>query len=1444
MCALMACGVEEDCSVPVRPGNSGKGVPFWNGRATFFRYAPSFAFAKVEGAERYRFTLVRGSNREIHETHEKSPEAPLSSIWNDLAPGPWEVVCEGLDADGTPLGEAGRRAFVKTAPFRGQCAPAARPYRLAALMIYDYMTSLPAMTRLVETGLPDQEYQHNAYPSKTHAAHIAAMLDWAAFDHANREKAMRFAVASGDYLLSQLEPPDAPLAFWPPTYGREPLAFDPAANGGENRPSMVGNDPEGAAKYRGQVMTLYPASAGIAFVRLAAATGERKYLDAAIGIGETYLKTRRADGTWPLKYWLATGEVQCPNPLVPTEPLAFFEALADATGETKWRAAADDCFAWLERGPLTDWNWDGQFEDIEPRPPYQDLTKDNAIDTLFQLLKRKGDDPATRVRARELLRWSEDQFVFWEAPCAPEEILPRPDGGQWRPGRFHYPSVFEQYSCYTAIDASAAKMIAAYLAMFRAEGDPLDLAKARALADAITQIQEPSGRVPTFWSPKDDPVSTPLYDWLNCMAASAKVLADLDAAIPPPPVTSTFGGNLNVPSAKTLVCARSAGTNWQIVGTEMEGDPLAPGLAPGAPAPGPSLFRLSLHPEVNLPPICCTLRVANVPGGVRAEYAFTPTGDVSLNMLAVESQFQFADYAGGHIEADGTRIVLPDGRNPVKIFSGAVTNLVVAAGTPDGPRLSLAFDAPTSVFIQNGRPWNQEHFALRIFPDGESPFLKGREYRVAMTIRGAGAFDPDGGKPLTLADNPDWVPLATSPWIAPGSALDFSTVVPHHSPAGKFGRVMARGGHFEFENLPGVTQRFYGVNICGDANVPPLGTADRFAANLARAGYNAIRIHHHETDLVAGTVDPSATTLNPERMRRFDALVAACIEHGLYLTTDLFVSRQGIAWRSVGEDRDGTVDMVSFKHLVPVHEGVWSNYTAFVRNFLSHRNEFTGRPLAEEPALVGLSLVNEGPLDSKPPSWYAHWPQWREEWSRWITARRNGDPGRWEGVPENLEEIPDIYDSAATAAFLDFLQEVESRFAARVRAVLRDELGCRVPLTNMNCGYRNAFMAVWHDAYDYIDTHFYIDHPVFLGRAWRPPQQCPNANPFKSPTRGGLPVATLRFFDRPFTVSEWNYCGPGKFRGLGGITTGAEAALQDWSGLWRFAWTHGSLGVTHPEEKGVGSFDIANDPLQRAGDLACACLFLRGDLAPLREKFAVGIPRSVFAAPDPLLNKSAADKSFAAEGWTVRLGTELTDGPSAPGFAPGAPEPGSSPVSIDEATGRFTISTPRTAGGFAEGGAINAGAMRAVLSGAPATIWASSLDGEPLSTSRHILVAHLTDVQPRGAIYADWERTILLEWGAPQPLVMRVGRAEVSLALAPCAGKGPDSGTASLTSGGGAARLLPQPQVFTLAPDGTRRCEVPSAFDPVTGRLSFTAIVARDPASATYLYEISRPDAP
>ena len=76
-----------------------------------------------------------------------------------------------------------------------------------------------------------------------------------------------------------------------------------------------------------------------------------------------------------------------------------------------------DCFAWLEAHPLADWNWDGQFEDVQPCPPYANPTKHNAIDAMFEILRRFPRDKARIEQCRRILRFCEKRFVCWERPA-------------------------------------------------------------------------------------------------------------------------------------------------------------------------------------------------------------------------------------------------------------------------------------------------------------------------------------------------------------------------------------------------------------------------------------------------------------------------------------------------------------------------------------------------------------------------------------------------------------------------------------------------------------------------------------------------------------------------------------------------------------------------------------------------------------------------------------------------------------------------------------------------------------------------------------------------------------------------------------------------------------------------------------------------------------------
>jgi len=160
--------------------------------------------------------------------------------------------------------------------------------------------------------------------------------------------------------------------------------------------------------------------------------------------------------------------------------------------------------------------------------------------------------------------------------------------------------------------------------------------------------------------------------------------------------------------------------------------------------------------------------------------------------------------------------------------------------------------------------------------------------------------------------------------------------------------------------------------------------------------------------------------------------------------------------------------------------------------------------------------------------------------------------------------------------------------------------------------------------------------------------------------------------------------------------------MQEWDGLWRFAYSHSDEYLHEFKYCTPGYFDCVSDPLGAASDRASVCLFLRGDATP-----------------------------------------------------------GS--LTMDTAKGEMRLVSPRTCGCFSEGGALKAGELSVDISGAPATVWVSSLDRKPVATSSRLLLVHLTDAQGNGNRYADPMRRTLLWWGSG--CLVEVGMAKVALQL-------------------------------------------------------------------------------
>ena len=350
----------------------------------------------------------------------------------------------------------------------------------------------------------------------------------------------------------------------------------------------------------------------------------------------------------------------------------------------------------------------------------------------------------------------------------------------------------------------------------------------------------------------------------------------------------------------------------------------------------------------------------------------------------------------------------------------------------------------------------------------------------------------------------------------------------------------------------------------------------------------------------------------------------------------------------------------------------------------------------------------------------------------------------------------------------------------------------------------------------YVDDHFYVDHPEFIEQPWRLPSRCPEHESGGGGCQRWSPDHVHASVRSAVFALRIQLLGTGRYRGVGGILTGSMGALQGWGVIWRFAYSHNRDDLFQPGR--LDYFNMVSDPLSQAAERASICLFLRGDMQPAPRSLTIAMTPQDLARPPARIPNLATAWHWAA--WVTRVGTRVVDDPTASlpddlvlplGWATperdythaqvagvGDPyqltsekvlatlrereilradnptDPGKNifqsetgEITIDGPRDVLTLDTPRTAGGFAAAGETirTRHGVEAAVQDVPATVWVSTLDDQPITTSRRLLVTHLTDLQNTGIRYGERSRKTLLEWGK-LPHLVRAGRAEVRLQIA------------------------------------------------------------------------------
>ncbi len=263
-------------------------------------------------------------------------------------------------------------------------------------------------------------------------------------------------------------------------------------------------------------------------------------------------------------------------------------------------------------------------------------------------------------------------------------------------------------------------------------------------------------------------------------------------------------------------------------------------------------------------------------------------------------------------------------------------------------------------------------------------------------------------------------------------------------------------------------------------------------------------------------------------------------------------------------------------------------------------------------------------------------------------------PGGIIGVAadEKLGSIPffkkaaiSLRTQAAQRDWQEFIWDTEIVYWNGMRDFLKKELGVKVPIVGTQ-----GFWSPGHvqAGMDVIDSHAYWHHPQFEGGDWNPEKWTIKNEPMAGAKDGGtLPgLAAQRVAGKPFICTEYNHSAPNTYGAETAPLIAAFAALQDWDGIFLFAYSHNDKWS---QEHFDSFFDIARHPVKMATLPGAAVSFRRGDVARIHSTGAleIGYKDALSSAltSGPAIPIRKAERWIKNVFWNVRIEHMISTGP-------------------------------------------------------------------------------------------------------------------------------------------------------------------------------------------------------
>jgi hypothetical protein len=231
-----------------------------------------------------------------------------------------------------------------------------------------------------------------------------------------------------------------------------------------------------------------------------------------------------------------------------------------------------------------------------------------------------------------------------------------------------------------------------------------------------------------------------------------------------------------------------------------------------------------------------------------------------------------------------------------------------------------------------------------------------------------------------LASDEHFAPFVIPTKYDPNSEIQFQ-----YSPITEQDRLSAKEHFYSSKERV----RLWGVNFSFEANFPTHADAQQIAERLARAGINAVRLHHMDTaNWPRGIWNPDGKTLCPEAIDRLDYFIDQLAKHGIYADLNLHVGKEHSKTLGLPESPENYDKMVGI--FTPQIIEAQKDYA---RQLLEHQNKYRPWRYADDPAIAIVEITNENSLFmwSAPrvlpalPQFYADILQ--QKYNQWLKAK-------------------------------------------------------------------------------------------------------------------------------------------------------------------------------------------------------------------------------------------------------------------------------------------------------------------------------------------------------------------------------------------------------------------------------------------------------------------------